>query len=301
MAHDAYDTLIERDSAPYDGILGVLPRDIPKEWHARFHQARNKVLHHYSYDDALHFLTQYMRDVDAIYESDCEFLYMTFIPTEIGPEIEVLALIKKAVDAYNAAKTKKKLAALSILLGPDTLREASKQDRALRRIKTPAKFPAQVDRWEDIVATLIDGETIEFKTKGVTKIYNFVEMGFENSRTKRPDEAWCALCAVARLGGEITWADSVDMKDRHGLKDRVREISDRLRAMFDAPGYPFHAYRYTNEEKPRPSYKLKIHLTDSRPWMDQPFGGSESEIPPLDDFEDIEDYEEVEDLDDDYE
>ena len=225
---DTYDELAQRRALAYDGIAGTLPRGIPKEWHGRFHQARNKAWDCYGHDDSLYLLTQYMQDIEALYQPECAFLYMTFIPPEIQAEIEVLALIKRAVDAYNAAKTKKKLAALRILLGDDTLQEAAKQAAALRRIKNPAKFPVKVERWKDISALVHDDETIEFFAKGRSKTYNYAEIGFENNRTKRPDMAWEALLDFARNDGEITWGDKVLMKNRHGLKDRVREISARL-------------------------------------------------------------------------
>ena len=284
---DAYDELAQRSAPPYDGIAGTLPRGIPKEWHERFHQARNKAWDYYGHDDSLYLLTQYMQDIEALSQPECEFLYMTFIPSEVRAEIEVLALVKRAVSAYNAAKTKKKLAALRILLGDDTLQEAAKQDRALRRTKTPAEFPVKVDRWEDITATLIDNENIEFKAKGVTKIYSYTEAGFENSRTKRPDEGWAALCAFAYNDGEITWTDRVHMKDRHGLKERVRDIEARFRRIFGLNISPFHHYRFRTTEKPRDSYKIKIQLMDGRPWEARPFGGFKPEFMPIEDIEDI--------------
>ncbi len=118
----ARDELERRDEMPYDGIAGVLPEDFSEEWQARFHQASNKALDYCGHEDALDFLIAYMRDTEAIYQSEGEFLYTTFIPTEIRTEIEVLALIKRAVEAYNAAPTKRKIAALNILICADTIR-----------------------------------------------------------------------------------------------------------------------------------------------------------------------------------
>ncbi len=83
------------------------------------------------------------------------------------------------------------------------------------------------------------------------------------------------------------------MKNRYGLKDRVREINDRLRAIFGLPGYPLHAYRYINENKPRASYMIKIDLMDARSQEPEARSYAGAEPGFIEDMENIDDFEDI--------
>ncbi len=75
----------------------------------------------------------------------------------------------------------------------------------------PMSLPLDA-KWEDITIEFIDGHTLNIKCKGKTIRRDYKEMGFEDSKSHRPNKQWEFLITLAENQGEIAWDKSSSRK-----------------------------------------------------------------------------------------
>ncbi|KJJ85541.1 hypothetical protein OMAG_000586 [Candidatus Omnitrophus magneticus] len=150
--------------------------------------------------------------------------------------------------------------------------------------KPVLKLPANA-KWEDITIKFIDGHNVDIKLKNKTIRSDYKEMGFEDSKSRRPNKQWEMLQRLAENHGEISWekfasGKSADIrktdqdfgyefdedsstpqnkgfsiiKAPDKLKKTKQLLAQTLKAFFHIDEDPFWPYEEVK------SYKIKIKL-----------------------------------------
>ena len=104
-------------------------------------------------------------------------------------------------------------------------------------------------KWVDIEITFIDNETVKIKVGSENIRRGYLEMGFENRKTKKPDRAWYRLKLFALQNGTITHDFNKRLKgnDDYYVKPKdIESINKKLRS-----------YVKVIEGNPIPHYKRK--------------------------------------------
>ena len=57
--------------------------------------------------------------------------------------------------------------------------------------------------WEDITISFVSEERVQVEVGKQVETRNYAEMGFEDKRSGKPNQAWGVLRALARAGGAI--------------------------------------------------------------------------------------------------
>ena len=149
--------------------------------------------------------------------------------------------------------------------------------------KPALKLPANA-KWEDITIKFVDGHNVDIKCKNKTSRSDYKEMGFEDSKSRRPNKQWELLQRLAENNGEISWEKFAtgkssclrkteqdfgyefdeDKPQNKGfsiikapdkLKKTKQLLARTLKAFFKIDEDPFFPY---DEVK---AYKIKIKLT----------------------------------------
>jgi hypothetical protein len=68
-------------------------------------------------------------------------------------------------------------------------------------------------KWEDITIKFVDGHNINIKCKDKISHSDYKEMGFEDSKSRRPNKQWALLQQLAENHGEISWERSATGKN----------------------------------------------------------------------------------------
>lgn len=114
------------------------------------------------------------------------------------------------------------------------------------------KQPFKSRKWEEISIQFLDGNNTKITAKnGATITAHYKEMGFEDARSRKPNQQWDLLRLLAENNGELSWENS-DAKD--AIKKKKQLLSKSLQDYFGIENDPFFPYK---EEK---SYRLKITL-----------------------------------------
>lgn len=148
--------------------------------------------------------------------------------------------------------------------------------------KPVPKLPADA-KWEDITIRFVDGHNVDIKCKDKTSRSDYKEMGFEDSKSRRPNKQWEMLQRLAENHGEISWEKfsagksstirkteqdfgyEVDddepqnkgfsiIKAPDKLKKTKQLLAQTLKAYFQIDEDPFWPYEEVK------SYKIKIKL-----------------------------------------
>lgn len=70
--------------------------------------------------------------------------------------------------------------------------------------KPALSLPADT-KWEDITIRFIDGHNVDIKCKNKSYRSGYREMGFEDSKSRKPNKQWEMLQRLAENHGEISW------------------------------------------------------------------------------------------------
>lgn len=106
--------------------------------------------------------------------------------------------------------------------------------------------------WEDVSIRFISDESVEIRAGTPLGVKNFIELGFKDRRSDKPDYKWEALKLLAKNGGEISWKDkSASLK----WKPHIKTLRKRLRNYFDIQDDPFYSYRRSG------GYKTKFSIS----------------------------------------
>ena len=106
-------------------------------------------------------------------------------------------------------------------------------------------------RWKDITIEFKDGHNVHIKAKDLNVYVNYKDMGFEDSRSLRPNLQWKLLQLLAHLKGELSWDDPEANKK---VKKTKQLLADTLKVYFQIEEDPFLLYKYQK------TYKIKINL-----------------------------------------
>lgn len=140
-------------------------------------------------------------------------------------------------------------------------------------------------KWEDVTIKFVDGHNVDIKCKNKTMRSDYKEMGFEDSKSRRPNKQWEMLQQLAENHGEISWekfaaGKSADIrktdqdfgyefdedssapqnkgfsiiKAPDKLKKTKQLLAQTLKAYFQIDEDPFWPYEEVK------SYKIKIKL-----------------------------------------
>ena len=121
------------------------------------------------------------------------------------------------------------------------------------RFNTPAGTT-----WKDIVVRFLGDHRIqvtahEHTAHKHTEVFNFVEAGFEDLRTKNPNSAWILLCRIAKRDGRLERPNQ--RKEIRKVEKDVQELKKRLRSLFGIDEDPFLPFR------PTKTYQAKFNLS----------------------------------------
>lgn len=219
---------------------------------ARDHEDEQKPVKFYSSirqntDDAL---KQIVRASRAGYTSNIEKSYLILKLRDVRP---IKKLLEHAKESEGVEKINVDLADL-IKAGNAVENPKHEQEKKkdIRSIELP-----DGTRWQDITIRFMDnGDNAEISTKKITHVANFQEMGFEDTKKKRPNVQWGFLQLLAMQKGELRWKNDLDMtlKERNKIKKKVQVLSDTFKKYFQIKESPFYSYK---KEK---AYKIKINL-----------------------------------------
>lgn|GEM_PF-3989219 len=136
--------------------------------------------------------------------------------------------------------------------------------------------------WEDITMKFVDGHNVKIKIRDQVFDRNYKEMGFEDSRAKKPDDQWKLLKIFAKNNGSISW-DSTEATKQ--IKKRKQLLSDGLKNFFRIDDKPF--YKYTKNT----GYEIKIScIPESGSYLENPIkknlkdGSSEDDLLGIDEY-----------------
>ena len=114
--------------------------------------------------------------------------------------------------------------------------------------------------WKDITIKFVDGHRVRVTCKGTTGIFNFSQMGMNDSRNGEPNEQWKLLASFAEERGDLTWNNS---KATRLNKKRKQTLKDTLQKFFGMPDVdPFEDYK---DDKGYVCYRSKCHIFPEDP------------------------------------
>jgi hypothetical protein len=103
------------------------------------------------------------------------------------------------------------------------------------------KFPHKLrrgTRWENITIEFLSTERVCIRAGKYKYDTDFREMGFENSKTGKPNTKWNFMQALAAKNGSIVWDEGGDLK----YKKLVQLLSEDLSNYFSIDFPPFEPY-----------------------------------------------------------
>lgn len=150
---------------------------------------------------------------------------------------------------------------------------------------TPIELPSGT-KWEDITIKFMGDQKVQIKFKGRTISSDYIKIGFEDTRGRRPNKQWELLQLLALRNGELAWEDSPKSKSANIKKteqdfgyeidedtpaaaqnkgfsiikapDKTKKtkqlLSQALKAVFPIDGDPFYPYEEVK------AYKIRIKL-----------------------------------------
>jgi len=90
-------------------------------------------------------------------------------------------------------------------------------------------------RWEDLRVRFVDGHTISVTAIGVSRLFQYGDLGMADRRSKRPTKQWDLLRAFAKGYGTLTWGS----RDADPRNQKRRELLAKdLKAFFRIDGEP---------------------------------------------------------------
>jgi hypothetical protein len=114
------------------------------------------------------------------------------------------------------------------------------EDILLEVAVAPAEPPAMravEGVWEGIEITFISDERVQVKVGPQAQTLNYTEMGFDDQRSGKPNEAWGLLRALAKAGGVIP-ESARDSKDFIAMGKRIERMRQRLKEHFQITSDP---------------------------------------------------------------
>ncbi|MFA5080787.1 MAG: hypothetical protein WC472_04185 [Candidatus Paceibacterota bacterium] len=108
-------------------------------------------------------------------------------------------------------------------------------------------------KWDEITIKFIDGHNVKIKVRGNLYNKDYKDMGFDDSKNKKPDKQWALLKILSENRGSIAWGDSDATKK---IKKTKQLLSDGLKNYFEKSDDPFRKYKKGSGF----GYEIKIEL-----------------------------------------
>lgn len=141
--------------------------------------------------------------------------------------------------------------------------EEKKEDDVLKkptlsRIQIVRPLPVlEGINWFDVSIQFLSEENVEIRAGKPLGVKNFIELGFKDNRTGKPDLAWHALRHFALTQGEISWLDKdVSERTKVNLKSSLKVLRQRLRFLFSIEDDPFKPY-----DRKGKAYRAKFRIS----------------------------------------
>lgn len=106
-------------------------------------------------------------------------------------------------------------------------------------------------KWDEITIKFIDGYNVKIKVRDNVYNKDYKEMGFDDSKTKKPNTQWELLKILSKTRGSITWKDSEATRKN---KKKKQLLSEGLKNYFQINDDPFNKYKKIS------GYEIKIEL-----------------------------------------
>jgi hypothetical protein len=113
--------------------------------------------------------------------------------------------------------------------------------------------------WGDVSIRFISDESVDIRAGAPLGIKNFIELGFRDRRSDKPDYKWILLKLLAKSGGEISWKDrSASIK----LKSHIKTLRKRLIICFGIQEDPFFPYKSSGGYRTKFAISFRDDKTD---------------------------------------
>jgi len=126
----------------------------------------------------------------------------------------------------------------------------SEPEEAVSTHKFPHRLPSGT-KWVDFILKFLTKEKVLVQVRGISEEMDYIKMGFEDRRSKRPDSQWAFLLLLSKNAGEISW-DTQEADDK--FKKVKERLNVKLQEYFRIDYDTFHPY---SEEE---AYKIKLTL-----------------------------------------
>ena len=113
-------------------------------------------------------------------------------------------------------------------------------------------------KWEDITIKLIDGHNVDIKVKDKIIRSDYKQMGFEDKKSRKPNQQWSMLQLLASKGGSLSWQESPSSKNIN-----VREIEQNFSHESDEDSDDSQNKGYSILKAPDKVKKIKQLLSKS--------------------------------------
>jgi len=97
-------------------------------------------------------------------------------------------------------------------------------------------------KWEGIDITFTSEERVQVRIGQELATYNYSELGFEDSRSGKPNRAWALLMDLAESRGALNRKDSTE-KNWPQVEKRIQEVRKILRERFGLNDNPLSYVR----------------------------------------------------------
>jgi hypothetical protein len=96
--------------------------------------------------------------------------------------------------------------------------------------------------WDSVIIMFITGDSVEIRAGGrPIGVKHYKELGFDDKKTGNPDLLWGILKYLAKVHGELSYAD-LDEKEGARLKKNITRLRAKLKAGLGIAGDPFLPY-----------------------------------------------------------
>ncbi len=113
----------------------------------------------------------------------------------------------------------------------------SKADRPATRRRFPTPAGAC---WADVLIRIVSDTAAVIEVKGTNEPRNYIEMGFEDRKSRKPDRLWRLLKGLAAHRGATAKRSDVPVPDWPAAKKRAQELNKALKEMFGIEGRESH-------------------------------------------------------------
>jgi hypothetical protein len=171
-----------------------------------------------------------------------------FVDLRDLPLAEQLPSLKSTI-AQNASPLVKELTKLAAMMEQPVDSSAPETTKAKY---CPYRFPTpHGTKWEGISIIFTSPYAVRIKVKDLIRRYSYAELGFADRRkADSPDTRWGILRIIAEHQGELVAGhDYFDPKIFGRLKASIKELRQRLKAIFGLADDPFCPYSATHIKK----------------------------------------------------